>query len=205
MGPQLGDHYGLIRKDQPWRVSQVDCDSGRRKCARLVIPITTANGASALRRRVIRWCTLLQPVSKECGLLRELPIGKNLAGHCQHRSARAFAAEAAVSQPLLVCLRLRVLAHGLFQYAAFKLESDRIGCGVALSFPAAPLGCIQGRKEPATDLSRPHHRSAALPAETLRSAADDSLAPALPGPARPSRDPAAAAPAGESPAGWPSI
>jgi hypothetical protein len=31
MGPQLGDHYGLIREDQPWRVSQVECDSGRRK------------------------------------------------------------------------------------------------------------------------------------------------------------------------------
>src|SRR6185312_9689392 len=129
-----------------------------------------------LGRRVIRWCALLQPAAKECGSLCQVPIGKNFASHREHRPARAAGVEAALSQPLLIFVRLGIVPYRLFQYGALEIQPDRVWCGVALASPPAALCCIQGGKETATDLRRTHYRSAAWSAETPIAAADDSRA-----------------------------
>ena len=95
-------------------------------------------------------------------MLCQVPIGKNFASHREHRSARAAAVEAALSQPLLIFTRFGILTDRLFQYGALEIQADRVWCGVPLAPAPAALCGIQGGKETATNLRRTHHHTAAL-------------------------------------------
>ena len=90
----------------------------------------------------------------------QVPIGKNFASHREHRPARAAGVEAALSQPLLILVRLGIVLYGLFQYGALEIQADRVWCGVPLASAPAALCRIQGGKETATDLRRTHHHTA---------------------------------------------
>src|SRR3954469_5456760 len=103
---------GRISRGECHRWSAIRAAGGY---ARVVIPITTSTDLMTLPRCIIRWRALLQPASKEYGLLCQVPIGKNFASHREHGSARAAGVEAALSQPLLVFVGFGVLAYGLFQ------------------------------------------------------------------------------------------
>lgn len=98
---------------------------------------------------------MLEPAPERHRRLRQAPVGQNVERHRPHRPAGLVLGATALQQPPLVGIRVRVVAHGLFQDRALDSHSDRVGRGVPLPSTAASLGSLEGREEAPADLGRP--------------------------------------------------
>src|ERR671910_245186 len=114
------------------------------------VPSVTGRGMPC--SRIIRRCAMLEPASEHHGILCQTPLGENVERHSSHRTGGLAAHEATLEQPLLVAIRVGILAHGLFQYGTLEGNPDRVRCGISLPLSTAPIGRIQRRQELTTDL-----------------------------------------------------
>ena len=99
---------------------------------------------------------MLEPVSEHHRRLSEAPVGENVTRHRLNGPAGLILAETALQQPPLIGIGIGVVADGIFQDSALDGNSDRVGSGISLPSPAAPLGGLEGREKPSANLRGAH-------------------------------------------------